>query len=205
MDLARQLDVEVADLLTVASRLGLAVTSETSVLTNADEFALRRDLVLREQPALSRPRSAARVAFATPFRRPTQQRDRRAGRVAEPSELAKVFLDREELWGGQYLSRPPRHVLVPRAEATARDWARHMFDAQEARAWVELHGGISPQLAADLRAAGLAPEQAAVRIRTARGFVHGLTLAIRVSSGELTAAEAAAELHEWMERTSRAS
>jgi hypothetical protein len=52
---------------------------------------------------------------------------------------------------------------------------------------------------------GLTPEQAAVRIRTARGFLHNLTLAIRVSSGELTPAQAAAELHEWMDRTSHAS
>jgi len=197
-------NVDVTDLLTTAQRLGLGLDNPTSVLTNADEFALRRDLVLREQPGLGRPAPALPPGLGSPFRRPVQ-RDRHGGRAPEPSDLANVFLDRDELWAGRYLSHPPRHVLLPRAEAIAREWAQHMFEALEARAWVAHNGDISPRAAADLRAAGLTPEQAAVHIRTARGFLHSRSLAIRVSCGELTAAQAAAELREWMERTSRPS
>jgi hypothetical protein len=69
-----------------------------------------------------------------------------------------------------------------------------MFDAREANEWMELHGSISPDVAASLRDAGLSAEQATTRIRTERGYVEKLPLAIRVSSGELTAEQAAAEL-----------
>lgn len=42
-----------------------------------------------------------------------------------------------------------------------------------------------------------------VPIRTACGFLLSRSLAIRMSCGELTAAQAGAESHEWPERTSR--
>jgi hypothetical protein len=209
VDLARQVNVEVEDLLAAAQRLGLAVDSRASVLSSADEFALRRDLVLQEQPALAQSTSPPlSPGSLNPFglpRRQTIQRGQSHGPARHPSDLAKVFLERDAQWAEPY-SRPlPRHVLVARAEEAAREWALHMFDAREARAWVQANSHISAQVAAALRRVGLAPEQAAMHIRTARGFIHNLPLAIRVSSGELTATEAAAEFHAWAERTSHAS
>jgi hypothetical protein len=74
---------------------------------------------------------------------------------------------------------PPWHVRVDRAEQAARKWGRCLFDAREANEWMESHGSISPDVAAGLRDAGLSAEQATTRIRTERGYVEMLPVAIR--------------------------
>ncbi|MGI5151333.1 hypothetical protein ACQEVC_34050 [Plantactinospora sp. CA-294935] len=108
--------------------------------------------------------------------------------------MAKVFLYRAEAQEQQQLRRRPRHVLVQRAEAQAREWAKYWFVPQEVEEWLDVHPGISARVAAALRGAGLTPDEAAIRITTPRGFTHRLSIAIRVSSGEMTASEAAEEL-----------
>ncbi|MFF0256927.1 hypothetical protein ACFYPW_31080 [Micromonospora zamorensis] len=121
--------------------------------------------------------------------------------MPEPSDLAKVFLRREEAkTDTRYFDLPPRPVRIRYAEASAREWAKHWFTAQEVEQWLTANGGISASVAASLRDAGLTADDATVRIRTPRGFVHKLPLAIRVSCGELTAAEAAVELREMKAR-----
>jgi hypothetical protein len=116
--------------------------------------------------------------------------------------LAKVFLRLEETNADtRYFDLPPRPVRIRNAEASAREWGKYWFTAREAAQWISANGGISAHIAALLRDAGLTAEDATVRIRTPRGFVHKLPLAVRVSCGELTADEAATELREMKAKT----
>ncbi|MEU2610629.1 hypothetical protein ABZ570_03445 [Micromonospora sp. NPDC007271] len=189
-DLARQMRVDVSDLLATARDLGLDVGGPTSSLSHDEERALRKAATLPQQRPAVPNQPGAGPAFRTAPPRPLSHHGRWRGPLSEPSDLAKVFLRLEEAQtDARSISLPPRPARIRYAEASAREWAKHWFTAQEADKWITANGGISAAVAASLRDAGLTPEDATVRIRTPRGFVHKLPLAIRVSSGELTAAE----------------
>ncbi|WP_157441206.1 hypothetical protein [Actinoplanes awajinensis] len=197
-DLARQLGVDSDVLVALAKGKGIDVSGGESRVGADEEWAIRKAVltasplshVERAQPDVAASPRSSRWPRMVPAALPGQ---RPVGKASPPSDLAKVFLNRDDDFVSGFLNPPPRHVRVERAEKIAREWARCLFTAQEAEEWVDRHGSISPDVAEALRAAGLSAGQSTTRIRTERGFVEKLSLAIRVSSEELTAEEAAAE------------
>lgn len=65
--------------------------------------------------------------------------------------------------------------------AVAQQWAEHGFDAADVRAWLDARC-FCPDAAAELRDAGITPEQASTRTDTD-------TIGYRVSNGDLGLAE----------------
>lgn len=196
VDLARQLNVDASKLLVMSRELGLEVAEPDHPLTKADEWALRKALVTRRacDSGVSEARTSLQGWDRPAWRRPQSTvRPNRRRPTSEPSDMVKVFLEHEEEAWPSY-DAPPRHVLVEKAEVRAREWAEHLFTPSDVKKWLKVHPGLAANVAAALRDAGLSPEQSSVKVRTQRGFVHRLPIAVRVSLEELTAAEAADEL-----------
>lgn len=197
--------VETTHLLGFAQQLGINVDGADSVLSNDDEWTVRREWE-QQGRVLATPgvvhRFSGRPMPPRPVPVSRQHGQRRSRKPAELSDFAKLFLERDESFVNSFCNPPPIHVRVEQAEARGQEWAREMFTAAEAREWVELNGDVSPKIAAKLRGVGVSPREASVRIRTARGFVERLPLVTRVSCGELTAEEAAVELRAMLDRQS---
>jgi hypothetical protein len=172
-DLARQMRVESSQLLKLAQDVGLDGIDGQSHISADEEWRLRKAAVEQLEPvnaveqarrataAVARHGMPPRPMLGTPRQRSTK-------RVPPPSDLAKVFLDRDGDFVSSFMNPPPWHVRVERAEKTAREWARCLFNAREAEEWVELHDGISPDVAASLRNAGDCSGHAVVE------GIHGL-------------------------------
>lgn len=202
-ELATELGVDSKTVLTALRQIGEFTKSASSTVGYSVAKRVRDHIRAKpgtQEPAPGRPparQAPPPLASSRPIApQPARPHRLARGNSSPPSDMAKVFLRRAETeeqrdpW-----SRPrPRHVLVQAAEVNAREWAKHWFTPQEVETWLDVHPGLPAHVASALREAGLTPRQAAIRVTTPRGFTHRLPIAIRVSTGELTANEAAEEL-----------
>jgi hypothetical protein len=160
------------------------VSAVDSPLDATADFALRKATVGR--PPTSTP------LLLVPSTRRTSGPPLRSGgrRVKEGdlSDMAKVVLaaidaDPTRRWTTEY-----RPDTFADAERAAAEWATYWFEPAEVRDWLAHHRRISPVTAYALKQQGLSAADAAEPMR------YNRNVAIAVSCGDLTAAEAAAEL-----------
>ena len=76
------------------------------------------------------------------------------------------------------------------AEQVGQRWLKSAFFPHEAEAWLTIHPTIVPEIAAQLRDAGLSPQHAECDLPPGMSIVH------QVASGYLSAAEAMSELRD---------
>lgn len=201
-ELASELGLSSRTVLEVASTAGVYAKSASSPLDDAEAAVVR-----------ARCRARGLIGTNPGTRRATQQPR------SMPGPLAPNAQPRRKRWRGELApltqvmlslivlpARRDPYTLradegapwldeVEKAQKLADDWAGMWFDHTEAEAWLEAHDHrMPPHLAASLRAAGLSPTDAAVRLWYGKVKSDRPTLAAQVGCGDMTPQEAAAAL-----------
>jgi len=181
-DLARRLGLPVNEVMRVALQVGIAAPDGRTPLTNEDAWNIEKEIVKERGGAEGPP-----LVLVPP------SGGRRSSDVqwCALSELTKLMLKQR---GIDYSQSPKRYVpgrLVDEARYEAEDWADKWIDASAAERWLRANPGIDPQVAAELMAVGVSPEEAAWRVPDERGFVSPRPVALLVSCGDWTPARAA--------------
>lgn len=195
-------------LLIMVSEAGVNVRSASSVLTDEDVAQIRSYWPTPpvKSVLMAGRRSQASLRTVPPGAHVRPRRERWRGPLAP---LTHVILERVVMPANRdpyftHTDPRPWNDEVAEAQRLAGRWASAWFDHTEAEAWIAAHDNrIDPELAARLRAAGLTPEDSALRLWYGKIKPGAPSLAAQVVRGDQTPTEAAEAAKLW--RTSSAA